>query len=213
MGATSQVLSVIHRLGELVCSTVVLAVLGRFFFFIDLANTGANGRLIYACVVASISLLISILFMPPLKYSFFGFPFDFVLFVMWLVAFCLLETLTGVHTCSSDWYLTYWGYYWGRFWVVDGDLDIGDAGCASWRSILAFCFMAMMAFLFSGFLGMYVCAEYHELNKKARELMSGRLHIREKKELADVENSGPVTQAADVSKAPPVTSQPLPTTS
>jgi hypothetical protein len=51
-----------------------------------------NGRLIYAAVVAALTIIDAIIFMLPFAYSFWSFPVDFFLFVAWLVAFCLCET-------------------------------------------------------------------------------------------------------------------------
>lgn len=61
---------------------------------------------------------------------------------------------TGSHTCSSRWYYDYWGYYWGRFWRVGpiGTVNIDTAGCAQWRTVLAFSFIAWFLHFMSGIL-------------------------------------------------------------
>ncbi|KAK3302943.1 uncharacterized protein B0T15DRAFT_402100 [Chaetomium strumarium] len=156
MGSVSKVFSVILRLGELVGGVIVLALLGRFLYIVGEANVYADSRIIYTTVVSCIAIALSILFMPPFTCSFMAFPIDFILFTLFLVAFCLLETLTGTDTCNAVWYWSYWGYLWGGFWrtpvVVTGPGDIGWAGCASWRTVLAFTFLSSMAFLFSSVL-------------------------------------------------------------
>jgi hypothetical protein len=35
----------------------------------------------------------SVFFCPPFKSLFLSFPVDFILFVMWLIAYCLLQTV------------------------------------------------------------------------------------------------------------------------
>jgi len=174
MGAISKTISVFARLGELASSVIVLGLLGRFLWVVSDANVYADPVIIFATVVAAISTFFSIILFPPFTYSFLAFPIDFILFVVWLVAFCLMEAvsydlakfkldqnnkfqLTGIHTCDAIWYWSYWGFYWGGFWrsptiIVNGPSSIGWAGCSSWRAALAFTFIASMAFLFSSIL-------------------------------------------------------------
>lgn len=94
MGSTSKVCSVILRVWELVCSAVVLGLTARFVNLVIRAGASNDARIIYTLTLASISTLYSILFMPPLMYTFLAFAADFILFVMWLVAFCLLVTVS-----------------------------------------------------------------------------------------------------------------------
>ncbi|CAP61069.1 uncharacterized protein PODANS_3_385 [Podospora anserina S mat+] len=154
MGATSRVLLVLCRLGELVCGAVVLGLLGQAFSLINDAGVlEPEGRLIYTAVVASLTILDSLIFIVLFAYSYWSFLLDFILFVLWIVAFGLLESLTGIHTCSSFWFNNYWGYYWGR-WYVRGPpgMDINWTGCNAWRTVLAFSFIASMIYLANGFL-------------------------------------------------------------
>lgn len=69
------------HLGELVCAVIALA------------GASADGRIIYTMVIAGIAIVCSFFLCPPFDTLFLSFPFDFVLFVMWLVAFCLLKTV------------------------------------------------------------------------------------------------------------------------
>lgn len=94
MGSTSKVCSVILRAWELVCSAVVLGLTARFVNLVIRAGGSNDARIVYTLTLASISTLYSILFMPPLMYNFLAFAADFILFVMWLVAFCLLVTVS-----------------------------------------------------------------------------------------------------------------------
>ncbi|KAF9785579.1 hypothetical protein IL306_005715 [Fusarium sp. DS 682] len=153
-GVAHKVISVILRLAEFASAVIVLGILSRFCYMADLAEVHIDGRIIYTLVVACLGIIYSFFFCLPFKSLFLGFPFDFVMFVMWLVAYCLLQTRTGGHTCSASWYYNYWGYYWGRFWRVGpvGTVHIDDAGCSSWRTTLAFAFIAWFLHLLSGIL-------------------------------------------------------------
>ncbi len=73
---------------------IVLGIVSRFLYQINRAPNGeSNSRLIYTIVVASISTFYSLLFVLPFKYTFMAFPFDLVMFILWLVVFCLDETV------------------------------------------------------------------------------------------------------------------------
>jgi hypothetical protein len=89
-----------------------------------------------------------------------------------LLIICNVHLLqkTGSSTCSARWYYNYWGYYWGRFWRVGpiGTVSINGAGCAQWRTVLAFSFIAWFLHLLSGILVSY----FHNLTtclKKVEE--------------------------------------------
>ncbi|KAJ9165419.1 hypothetical protein NKR19_g419 [Coniochaeta hoffmannii] len=172
MGAASMTVSVILRLGEFVSSVILLGIVGRFLAITGDAHTSADSRLIYAIVVASMGLVFSMVLIPPFTYSFMAFPLDFIMFVLALVSFILLELLTGVHTCNAVWYWQYWGYYWGGFWstptvIVRGPADINYAGCGSWKAVLAWTFILSIAFLLSSFVGAYCVLKYREEKKLA----------------------------------------------
>jgi len=97
MGAGSKVALVCLRIWELVCSVIVLGILGSFLHRLSDAGVSRDGRVIYGIVTASISTAFSIVFIAPFLYAFLAFPADFVLWIMWLIVFCLLIT---VRTCS-----------------------------------------------------------------------------------------------------------------
>lgn len=161
-GAAHKVVSVILRFLEFSCAVIVLGLLSRFAYLLSIAGVNMDGRLIYAMVVAGIGIVYSIFLCPPFDTLFLSFAFDFILFIMWLVAYCLLQTKTAGHSCTASWYYNYWGYYWGRFWTVGpvGRVNINSAGCAQWRTILAFAFIAWFLHLLSGILGAYVVHHY-----------------------------------------------------
>lgn len=95
MGALSKILSACLRVGELVCSIIVLGIIGRFLWHVGEANIYADARLVFAIIVASISTVASLIFMIPFTFTFMVCPFDFILFTLWLVTFILLELVSN----------------------------------------------------------------------------------------------------------------------
>lgn len=161
MGTASKICSVILRFLELSSATVVAGIVGRYLWLLTDANAHAGSRIVYAEVMAGISMLLSILLFPPLKYSFYGWPIDFSLFICWMVAFGLLCGLTGLHVCSSFWYWNSWGFFWGRWWLRAPQITVtqslvGTSACAQWRATLAFSFIGGWCWFFSGILGIIV---------------------------------------------------------
>jgi len=94
-GSASRGLSVFLRVFELACGAIVLGLLGRAFYLIDNAGVyDPNARLVYSAVIAAMTIIHAIFFMPPLGYNFWFFPIDFFFFVAWLVVFCVLVTVS-----------------------------------------------------------------------------------------------------------------------
>lgn len=100
-GVAHKVISVILRLSELASAIIVLGILSRITYLVGLAEASVDGRIIYTIVVACLGIMYSIFFCPPFRSMFLGFPFDFLLFVMWLVAYCLLQTVLRSFTLLS----------------------------------------------------------------------------------------------------------------
>lgn len=90
IGSGSRAVSVIFRVMQLVSGAVVAGTLGHYLHNIHEAGVGSNGRVVYSIAIAGISIFFAIVLMPPLAYSFYGFPLDFAIFVCWMVAFGLL---------------------------------------------------------------------------------------------------------------------------
>jgi len=105
MGTPSKTASVISRLGALFCAGIVLGIISRFFRVVDLGNGPINGRLVYAEVIAAMSIAFAIILLPPLTYSFYFFPFDLIMFICWMVAFGLLANVRCSYLVSSSGYL------------------------------------------------------------------------------------------------------------
>lgn len=203
-GRSHKAVSVFLRLGELSSAVIVLGILSRFAYLLGVAQVHADSRIVYAMVTAGIGILFSLLFCPPFDSLFMVFPFDFILWIMWLVAFCLLETRTSSGVCSARWYNDYWGYYWGRYWRVGGigTVNVNRAGCGEWRTTLAFSFVASFLHLVSGILGIYVFHTYvhvaatMETVKHTTEKLSksSKKPPRGSDQIADAENGASTTQ-------------------
>lgn len=92
MGVTSKIVSFVLRIVEVASAAIVAGLVGQYLHYLTMANSWASSRIIYTEVIAGISILFSLLFMPPLKYSFYGFAIDLALFICWMVAFGLLAS-------------------------------------------------------------------------------------------------------------------------
>ncbi|CAM1503258.1 Fc.00g080340.m01.CDS01 [Cosmosporella sp. VM-42] len=90
-GAAHKVTSVFLRLGQLCSAIIVLGILSRFSYLISIRQAGASGRVVYTMVIAVITIVYSFFLCCPFDALFMSFPVDFILFIGWLVAFCLLE--------------------------------------------------------------------------------------------------------------------------
>jgi hypothetical protein len=94
-GTAHKVVSVLLRFVEFASAVIVLAILARFCHLLGVVDANTDGRLIYAMVVASIGIVYTIIFFAPVRMLFLAFPADFVLFIMWLVAYCLLQSVSS----------------------------------------------------------------------------------------------------------------------
>lgn len=95
MGTASKVISVLLRLSELGSSIIVVALLGRFFYYLHDAPDGdANSRLIYTEVISCLEIFTSIILIVPAKYSFYAWPIDIIFFICSIVAFGLLAAVS-----------------------------------------------------------------------------------------------------------------------
>lgn len=158
-GLAHRVITMLLRLAQLACACIVMGILARFCYLITVARVTANSRIVYTLVIAGITIVFSVLFCAPFNILAIAFPFDFVLFVTWLVAFSLLASQS--HHCNTDWFHNYWGYYWGRWWD-DGPVGLVPRydGCGYWKTTLAFSFIASMMHLLSFILGIYIFRTY-----------------------------------------------------
>jgi hypothetical protein len=91
MGVASKAVSVTLRVLQLISAAIVAGILGRLLHLVHTAHGHFNNRLVYAITLAGLSIFFSLCLMVPLLYSFLAFPLDLIMFILWMVAFGLLE--------------------------------------------------------------------------------------------------------------------------
>lgn len=100
MGEASKILSIVLRVWEIICASVVTGIVGIYLHYLDNAHVGTSSRMSYAIAVGSISIFFGLVLVAPLKYSYWAFPLDFAIFTMWMVAFGLLVDASGTALCK-----------------------------------------------------------------------------------------------------------------
>lgn len=98
MGTASKVVNVILRVSELISAAVICGIMGHYLHQLDDANGPYSSRVVYSVALAGISIFLSLVLIPPMRYSFFAFPVDFALFIMWMVCFGLLINVGAPRT-------------------------------------------------------------------------------------------------------------------
>ncbi|KFY24257.1 hypothetical protein V493_05347 [Pseudogymnoascus sp. VKM F-4281 (FW-2241)] len=153
----SRVASVFFRIMQLISAAIVAGLLGHFLHNLHEGGGGSgSSRVLYAISIAGISIFFSLLFMLPLKYQFYAFPLDLIMFILWMIAFGLLISV-GSSGCNSGWYRSRWSWAWGRWYrLPPGEASrLTGAGCGSWRASLAWSFIGGIFWLLSFLLGLY----------------------------------------------------------
>lgn len=87
----------------LTSSVIVAGLLGRFVRHLHNIGFGGGSKVIYALSLSGISIFFSLLLLMPFKFTFWSFPFDLAMFVMWIVAFALLTNVRSVSL--GPWFL------------------------------------------------------------------------------------------------------------
>ncbi|MBE3043802.1 hypothetical protein IMZ48_14755 [Candidatus Bathyarchaeota archaeon] len=93
MGVASKAISFASRFMALTSSVIVAGLLGRFMRHLHQLGFGGGHRVVYALSLAGISTFFALLLLAPLKFSFWAFPLDIAMFIMWIVAFGLLTSV------------------------------------------------------------------------------------------------------------------------
>jgi uncharacterized membrane protein YphA (DoxX/SURF4 family) len=87
----SRTISLLFRASELAFSVIVAGITGWYLHATDQYSAWSRGRYIYTVVVAGLSILVSLVLLIPFTASLMHWPLDLLLFVLWMVAFGLLE--------------------------------------------------------------------------------------------------------------------------
>lgn len=91
MPAISRIASLALRVLELISAAVVAGIIGKNLRYADEANARPAKRMIYTEVVAGLSILAAIILLLPMTFAFSLWPVDILLFILWIVAFGLLQ--------------------------------------------------------------------------------------------------------------------------
>ena len=90
MGIISKGLSAFLRFMAFVSSVIVAGLLGRFVHHEHKMGLSGGSRTLFVLSLSGISIFFSLLLMIPFAFTFWSFPLDFAMFVMWIVGFGLL---------------------------------------------------------------------------------------------------------------------------
>lgn len=96
MGIASKIISTASRFLALASSAVVAGLLGRYMRHLYSMGFGGGSRVIYALALSGISIFFALLLLLPFKFTFWSFPLDIIMFIMWIVAFGLLANVRFV---------------------------------------------------------------------------------------------------------------------
>ena len=102
MGVASKAIHIVSRFMALTSSVIVLGLLGRFVHHLRRIGFSGSHRVVYALSLAGISTFFALLLLAPLKFSFWAFPLDMAMFIMWIVAFGLLTSVRLVPPSLLD---------------------------------------------------------------------------------------------------------------
>lgn len=136
----SRTVSIILRFLELAFAIIVAGIVGHSLHQSDEANATPLRRVIYTEVVAGLSILTALLLLFPMTYSFAVFAVDFILFILWIVAFGLLQSWLGPFNCGYS----YWPW---------NDNSEASSICEQWKAVVAFSFLSAVAWLITFVLG------------------------------------------------------------
>lgn len=152
----SRVASLILRVSQFVFAAIVLGLTAYFLHQRERHGVGPLGRTIYTLVIASLSVIASLLWMIPTKSSIAGYGSDLFFTAAWFAAFgVLVDWYHGIN-CGSIW-------YWGGIGFRGANM------CGRWNAAQAFSFLSAIVWLASFALGIIT---YHRLKRNAQ----GRAH-------------------------------------
>jgi len=139
MPKVARIAALALRALELISGAIVAGLIGHELRRADKAGVRPAKRMIYAEVVAGLAILLSLLLLLPMTWAFSLWPLDFVMFILWIVAFGLLVDWLPNRSCSSGWNFNPWD-------------DSGANHCQQLKAALAFAFLSAIFWLASGAL-------------------------------------------------------------
>ncbi|KAM0169696.1 hypothetical protein ACHAPF_009711 [Botrytis cinerea] len=93
----TDILALAFRIGQFAFSTIVVGLTSSHLHSARTEPSWSKKRFIYTDVVAALGLFVSLFFMLPFTWNFIHWPIDFLMFVMYMIAFGLLVDGTYIH--------------------------------------------------------------------------------------------------------------------
>ncbi|XP_014558126.1 hypothetical protein COCVIDRAFT_95419 [Bipolaris victoriae FI3] len=153
----SRLISLILRVSQFVFAAIVLGLTAYFVYKIENPDRGPRGRrdrrdrwddddrdplgrLIFALVWSSLSIIFAVIWAIPTTFAMKGFISDFIFTAGWAAVFGLLVDWFNDANCGSPW-------AWGGLSLRRGDT------CGQWRAAQAFSFLSLITWFATGILG------------------------------------------------------------
>jgi len=144
----SRTVSIFLRFGEFVCAAVVLGLVAHFLNQYDETHLGPLGREIYTCIIAALSVILSIVWLIPTTSAMLHYPADLLLSAAWFAAFGVLVNWIDKVNCGGI-------FHWAG-------ITIRGSYCGQWKAAEAFSFISAIFWFASFLLGVIV---YHKLSR------------------------------------------------
>lgn len=93
----SRLISIVLRLLQLASAAIVTGIVGDYISDANKANVNPADRFVYTIVIATFSLLASLILLVPFTASLTVFPLDFLFFILWIVSFGLVVGMHPIH--------------------------------------------------------------------------------------------------------------------
>ncbi|KAF9894555.1 hypothetical protein FE257_006440 [Aspergillus nanangensis] len=140
MPVISRLVSIVLRVVEIVCAAIVAGIVGYYLHSIDHVDAWPKARWIYTEVIAAFSIVFGVIWLIPFSSGFFSWPLDVLISLAWFAAFGLQVDAIQKGSCG---YVFSWGN------ITDNNV------CGRWKAAEAFSFIAAIAWLVSGLVGIW----------------------------------------------------------
>ncbi|MCJ1321080.1 hypothetical protein MMC15_006422 [Xylographa vitiligo] len=130
-------LSIPFRIGELAFAATVAGLAGYYLQRLKAPDTWPEPRFIYMEVIAGLSMLSAIMWLP-FSWARISYPLEICLLFAWLVTLGLLVNYIGPLNCGSIW-------DWGQ--ITTGST------CSQWKAAIAFSLLSAVCWLFTAIMG------------------------------------------------------------
>ncbi|RYN37774.1 hypothetical protein AA0113_g6418 [Alternaria arborescens] len=136
----TRLLSIILRTAQWVFAAIVLGLSAYFVYQRSRYHVGPLGRLIFAIIWSSLSILFAVIWAIPTSSSITGYTSDFIFTAGWAAVFGLLVSWFNDRGCGSA-------------WAWSGVSFSRNNSCGQWRAAQAFSFLSMILWLATAILG------------------------------------------------------------